>query len=36
MADFNVTKSSKRLKDKVRSAVKFMKKDVWGDLKNGL
>ncbi|PTB76475.1 hypothetical protein M440DRAFT_4951 [Trichoderma longibrachiatum ATCC 18648] len=36
VADFNVTKSSKRLKDKVRSAVKFMKKDVWGDLKNGL
>jgi hypothetical protein len=36
VADFNVVKSSKKLKDKVRSAIKFVKKDVWGDLKNGL
>ncbi|PNP55462.1 hypothetical protein THARTR1_04292 [Trichoderma harzianum] len=36
LANFDSVKTSKRLKEKVKSAVKFVKKDFWGDLVHGL
>ncbi|KAM6485784.1 hypothetical protein HDV62DRAFT_387213 [Trichoderma sp. SZMC 28011] len=36
LANFDSVKTSKRLREKVKSAVKFVKKDFWGDLVHGL
>ncbi|RFU82137.1 hypothetical protein TARUN_79 [Trichoderma arundinaceum] len=36
LADFNVVKSSKQLKERVQTAIKNVKKELWGDLLHGL
>lgn len=36
LADFDIVKSSKQLKERVRAAIKYVKKEAWGDIVHGL
>ncbi|KAL7942666.1 hypothetical protein V8C42DRAFT_149693 [Trichoderma barbatum] len=36
LANFDKVKTSKKLKERVRRAIKYVKKDIWGDMVHGL